>query len=100
MLAHFALAVERGGIEQDVGLDEHLGDAGEALAARVADPVQRIHVRELGDNAADVLGDVGVVHLRITEKPPANQLVEHLPQRVLSCDRHGCPFRPRPSVHA
>ena len=82
MLAHFALAVERRGIEQDVGLDEHLGDAGEGLTARVADPGQRAST---GANSVTTLADL----LAISESPPAhrrkpsvNQLVEHLPQRV------------------
>src|SRR4249919_2389312 len=78
VLADLAFAVERRGIEERLGLDEHFRNVLEPPALSVADLIEAVGVREAGKDTADVRDNIRIVEIRAREMTP-HELLEQGP---------------------
>ena len=84
MFAHHPLALERTRVRQRIGLCQHLADFFEALAARVSDAVQMVHVHKVDQNTRHV-----VCYRTIVTQFSGHQIREQPAQRVIVSNPQG-----------
>jgi hypothetical protein len=82
MLAHLSLALKRSGIQQRVGLDQHLTDLFQPLTAGIPDSIEVIDMNKV-DQHIPYVND----HFVVCRKVPRYQFAEQPSQGVIGANR-------------
>jgi hypothetical protein len=76
VFANFSLSIEGRRFEKRVRFHEHFGDFLDPAASRVSDAIHVVDVREVGQEAGDVLRNIRIMQLNAAEEMPSHQLTE------------------------
>src|SRR5262249_44684518 len=87
VLVDLALAVERGGVELYVALDQHLGDLFQPPSPRIPQPVDVVGMRELDEAVGARLGHAGRGHPQMVGKRLLHDGPEQPAQRMIGRNR-------------